>query len=431
MVKIISYLWLASLAGAGAAFFSQVVIARQLSVADFGVFSSAMATVALVTPLAGFGIAAYWLKVFGQEGWKATRWLKSSISFVVMSTLLVLFLLSVWAMLGPHDLAMRKLLLLLSFYMVGQVFIELVSARLQLEERYIGLALWQSIPHFMRLLLIVVFIYFFPDNLNLYSIAYMYIVVVLLISLISIYSLWGMFQGRFFLKGHGAVAGSANNLKQENSTLSSLVVECWPFGMAGVFYLIYFQSDIVLLKYLSGAETAGIYNVAFLVMGAVYLLPSVAYQKFLLPKLHRWAHNDRVRLYKTFRVGNIIMLGLGIVAMLLLWVVVPWVVPLLFGVEYKNTIPLLMILSLAAPVRFLATSVGAMLTTKEYMQKKVKYMGVVAILNIMLNIMLIPTFSAHGAAVATVISEFVLLIIYWFSVKANVFTNLERKANVI
>src|SRR3546814_4412984 len=40
-------------------------------------------------------------------------------------------------------------------------------------------------------------------------------------------------------------------------------------------------------------EAAGVYNVAFVIMSAVYLIPSVIYQKFLLPKIHIWANHDQ------------------------------------------------------------------------------------------------------------------------------------------
>src|SRR5687767_12146338 len=76
--KAISLLWVGSLAGAGFAFLTQVFLARKLGSNDFGAFSSALTTITLLAPLAGFGISQYWLKAFGQEGWAAKRWLKPS-----------------------------------------------------------------------------------------------------------------------------------------------------------------------------------------------------------------------------------------------------------------------------------------------------------------------------------------------------------------
>ena len=429
-VKAISLLWLGSLIGAGCAFLTQVILARQLGPSDFGLFAAALAIVTLFTPLAGFGIAGYWLKVFGQEGWHATRWLPGSFRFITLSTLIVVLLLVGWAMLGPHDALTTTVLLVLTFYIFGQLVVELVSGKLQLEERYFNLALWQFLPHFLRLFLVVVLAYATTLVLNVQMVAYAYAVVALVIFVVGSVLLFRMCQGKFSLKGHGAAEGFEKQNKQDLPGMFQIAVQSWPFGLAGILYLIYFQSDIILLKYLTGAEVAGIYNVAFLVMAAVYLLPGVIYQKFMLPKLHRWAHHDRERFYHTYRVGNVFMFGLGVVAMLGLWGIVPWAIPILFGAEYQGAIMLLMILSLAAPIRFFATSVGATLVTKNHMQRKVKYMGTVAALNIFLNLALIPIFGGAGAAVATVMSELALLIIYIISVRANVFTDVEIKASV-
>ena len=428
-VKEISLLLISSLLGAGCVFLTQVILARQLGPSDFGLFAAALAMITLLAPLAGFGIAGYWLKAFGQEGWHATRWLPGSFKFTTLSTLIVVLLLVGWAILGPHDALTTTVLLVLTFYVFGQLVVELVSGKLQLEQQYLHLALWQFLPHLARLFLIVVLAYATTLILNVEIVAYAYAVVALVIFIVGFVLLLRMYQGKFFLKGHSAAEGLEKQNKQDSPGMFQVAVQSWPFGLAGIFYLIYFQSDIIFLKYISGSETAGVYNVAFLVMAVVYLLPNVVYQKFMLPKLHRWAHHDRERFYHTYRVGNVIMVALGIVAMLGIWVVVPWAIPVLFGAEYQGAILLLTILSFAAPIRFLATSVGATLVTQDHMQRKVKYMGAVATLNIILNLALIPAFGAVGAAVATVSSELALLIIYIVSVKANVFKYAEMMAS--
>ena len=140
-IKAISLLWLGSILGAGCAFLTQMLLARELGPDAFGVFAAALAMVVLVTPLASFGIGAFWLKAFGQEGWAAVRWLRESLKYTLITTLLVLSALFTWAMFGPHDETTRNLLMVLSVYLLGQVAVELVSAKLQLEERYLALAL--------------------------------------------------------------------------------------------------------------------------------------------------------------------------------------------------------------------------------------------------------------------------------------------------
>jgi O-antigen/teichoic acid export membrane protein len=64
-LKAISLLWLGSLLGAGCAFLTQVILARQLGPAEFGAFATAFAMVTMLMPLAGFGVAQYWQRGVG------------------------------------------------------------------------------------------------------------------------------------------------------------------------------------------------------------------------------------------------------------------------------------------------------------------------------------------------------------------------------
>lgn len=419
-IKIISYLWLGSVLGAGCAFVTQVILARELNPADFGTLAAALGMVTLVAPLASFGVGGFWLKSFGQEGWQARRWLRASLKYALATTSLVLVALWIWGGVGPHDASTRSLLLVLSSYLLGLVTVEMVSAKLQLEERYVELAIWQFFPHFLRLLLVLILVFITVKSVTPWGVACAYSIISFGVFIYGMSSLWRLYCGNLDLQGHGKVRGGFN-ITNVSPSIIAVAAQSWPFGLAGVFYLIYFQSDVILLKYISGDEAAGQYNVAFVIMAAVYLLPSVIYQKFLLPKIHRWANHDREQFYRIYRTGNLIMLLLGLLAMLMIWVLAPWGVPLFFSSSYMEAIIPLNILALAAPIRFVATSVGSTLATRQHMKKKVWYMAFTAILNIFLNILLIPEYGIVGAAIATVVSDAALLILYVYSAKYHVF----------
>ncbi|WP_417530268.1 oligosaccharide flippase family protein [Marinobacter lipolyticus] len=417
-LKAISFLWVGSIAGAGCAFFAQVVLARVLGKSDFGVFAAALATVTLLVPIAGFGVAPFWLKAFGEEGWTARRWWPGSFRFVAVTTLVVMFCLILWAWLGPHEAHMRIVVWLLLFYILGQVVLELVSSKFQLEEKYLALAFWQFLPHFGRLLLVALGAWLFSGVFDVYLAASAYSLVSILVFCAGTILLFVMYRGYFSLQGHGSPISS--HYDQRPSTLN-VAAEVWPFGAAGLFYLVYFQSAVILLNYLSGAEAAGLYNAAFIIMAAVYLFPSVIYQKFLLPKIHRWANSDRAIMFDTFQKGNVYMFGFGVLAMTTLWLGGWWVLPKLFGQEYSEAVVALNVLALAAPVRFVASSVGSVLVTRKNMKRKVGYMATVSVITVVLNAGLIPQFGILGAATSAVLGDITLLILYFYSARRYVF----------
>ncbi|ALC12103.1 hypothetical protein LH20_09095 [Sphingopyxis sp. 113P3] len=420
MVSAISMLWLGSLAGSGCAFLTQILLARNLNPAGFGAFAAALNSVTLVAPLASFGLGGFWLRAFGEEGWEAERWLRASLRYAAGTTIAVMAGLMLWAFLGPHDDATRWLLGILSFHLVGFVAVELVSSKLQLEARYRALALWQFFPHMVRLTLVATLALAVARGLRLQDVVIVYAMTAAAVSGLGVRYLWQMRQGRLQLHGHGPKPDTAG--WRPAPTAMQVMAEAWPFGVAGVFYLIYFQIDIVLLKYLQGDQAAGLYNVAFVVMGAVYLLPSVLYQKFLLPKIHRWASHDREQFVRVYKIGSVAMLGIGLGAMAAVWLLAPWAVTFLFGAQYAEAAAVLRILALAIPMRFVSTAVGSTLTTSNHMKTKVKLMGIVAVVNIVGNLLLIPRYDIYGSAAATLASEAVLLCLYVMVSKRSVFS---------
>lgn len=375
-------------------------------------FASALAMVSLVTPLAGFGLEGYWLYIYGREGASAQRWMPASLRFLLISVSLVVGGVLLWAWLGPHDSLTSSLLCILTVFVIGQVVTVLTHAKYQLEGRQSWLAIWQVLPHFLRFTGIAALVLFLGgQSITAVHSASIFAVVGVILLALGGYQVARLLGGGITLDGHpdGEKCLPKGNQKP---VVTQVLAGAWPYGLAGIFYLIYFQSDIILIKYLVGDSEAGIYNVAFVVMSAIYLLPSVFYQKFLLPKLHRWAHHDQGKLIDAYRFGNVAMLSLGIIIMTILWLLVPLAIPLLFGKEYDAAVALLTILAIAVPLRFLASSAGAMLVTRNYIRTKIKVMGLAAVLNVILNLALIPKFGMEGAAVATVVTELCLAAMY-------------------
>lgn len=417
--RALSALWLSSILGALFAFLLQVTLARNLNVEQYGTFASAFTITTLLIPLVGFGVAQFWLKSFGQQGREAFRIVKPSLYAILVNAVLVGAVLFVWSFVGPHGDFMQMALMFLFLYLCGQVSFELLAARFQLEERYLLLSLWQTLPSFIRLMVVVVLVYIMGDALSLNEVVFSVALVGFGMVILSLIWLLPMLKGQVELKGHAQDMASENvsHDASKESSIQSVYQNAWPFGLSTVFYLIYFQSDIVLLQYLVGEKVAGFYNIAFIILAAVLLFPGVVYQRYLLPKMHRWAYHDSEKFYRVFRKGNGLMLVLGLFAMFITWWFAPYFIPNVFGEKFAPSLMILNVLAFSIPVLFVASSYGAILVTQEHIRTKVKLMGSVAILNLILNGFLIPQYQAMGAAIATLISNSVLLILYMLASK--------------
>jgi len=414
-LKIISFLWLGAIFGSGIGFGVQVILARTLGAESFGLFTATIGTINLIMPLAGFGIAAFWLKIFGQEGWGALRWLPSSFNFILISTFLVIIALIIWATVGPHDPTTRSLLKILSLLVLGNVALELLKSKLQLEEKYISLAVWQLAYPLLKLVMVISLV--FMEKSTILSIGWGFSILSIVIFFSASLALFEMLRGKFYLQGHGEKDSLFMQSTLIPSTTKEVCKQSWAFGFAGMFYIIWSTSNVVLLKYFSGDVYAGIYGVSLLVINAICILPGVIYSKYLMPKIHRWANQDIMQLKEIYTLGNKIMLLIGTLMMVSLFLSSNYIIEHIFGDEFSESANLLLILAITLPIKFVGHSVGAMLVTKDNMYKKVKAMGVVATLNVMMNIIAIPIWGIYGVAVTSIISEVILLLLYYLLVK--------------
>lgn len=410
-LSAVSMLWFATALGAGLAFLTQAVLARKLGPASYGLFASSLAMVTIVAPLAGFGLAQFWLKVFGGEGWAAERWLQPSARFLAFTTALTVAIILAWALLGAPADATITLLVLLPI-VPGVLGAALISSKLRLEERHLSLALWQLTTPGSRFL--VALLLLLVPHPNGHEVAIGYGLVSVGVALLAAPQLTAMMRGKLALHGHGP----RPPVLPRTTTPSAMQLwsQAWAFGLAAVLYPIFFQISTVLMKYFDGNTGAGIFGIGLAVMSAVYLIPSTLYQKFLLSKQQRWAVHDPAMFWRVYRHGNLAMLASGVLLGGLVVLAAPWAVPFAFGVSYQPVVPVLLILSACIPLRFLSTSVGSALLNERHMRYRVYVMGFSAAVVVALDFWLIPRYHERGAAIATVAGETVLLMLFHLGV---------------
>ena len=91
------------------------------------------------------------------------------------------------------------------------------------------------------------------------------------------------------------------------------------------------------------------------------------------------------------------------------------------GSEYINSIVALQILSWDILLIFLYTILGGFLVSIDKQNKMAIAAAITAIVNVIINLILIPYFSYVGAAVATVSSELILFGIYFYLVSKHIY----------
>ena len=313
-------------------------------------------------------------------------------------------LLIAWAGLGPHENVTGALIATLIWVVLAQVIIDLVSARLQLEANHIGLAAWQFVSHPLRLVGLLLLIFSLPI-LTTSHVASLYLVISVLVFSIGCYYLVGFYNGKVQLAGHPKSSHFEKTVGYlEEPSIKNILARTYPFGLESFLFLVYHQIDLILLRYLVNEETVGFYGASVIFMAAVYLIPSVLYQKFLLPKIHRWAYGESDQFKVFIRKGGIRLFVSGVFVMFIIWYMGEYVIQFALGDAYYPSVALLMVMSLAIPFRYLAVHLGSVLCTRDLIWTNLKISGFTALLNVVLNFLLIPQYGGEGAAIATVVS---------------------------
>lgn len=416
--RSISLIWMGSIINSISNFLILLLLTKILSANEYGLFTSSLSIVLIFSFIGGLGLSQSLLKIFAEEGVRGKRWINSSFKYLFITILSTILLLLLWIFLAPNDNQTKITLIILIIFMISQILLEIIHVKYQLEQSYMRLSFWQMIPSFIRLIVILLY-FLFADEFKLYDITLIYAIVSIGIITYSLLELKKMNSNKFNIIEHKNTDNNTNKNIHEN--IINVFKISFPFGIASVLSFIYVQSDVIMIKYLISNEAAAYYNVAFIILTAIYLLPSVFYQKYLLPKIHQWSVHDKNQLYYVYKLGFKYMFIIGFLLMIFIIMYSKYIIHFLYGESYNKSIDIIIILAVSIPFYLLSFSSATILTTKKNIQKKVYYMLIVAISNISLNLVFIPKYGAEGAAYATVISNVLLLFLYNYGVNKYTF----------
>ncbi|HDY8232974.1 TPA: oligosaccharide flippase family protein [Vibrio vulnificus] len=409
-IKSVSLLWFGGLMTALLGFVSQVILARSLDVESYGLLSSVLSMVNIAAPLALFGTTSYLLKIIGSKGYNSQSWVEGSFRLVTLNQMVIYSLLLVWAFFGPHDAETRMTITILGVCFIGVSALEFCSTRFQVEERYGMLFLSQIMQPTLRCCIVIALLISGSQSIQYVSVTYAF--ASLLCFLYAFYHIIKWLKGDISLKGHER---KIFKLKNEKSvSLLEVLLKCAPFALSGIFYLLWSQSHLILIKYFLTDKYAGYFGVSILIVNTISMAPMILYNKYLLPKMHRWVHKNTEKLATTYRKGNAFMFLLGIVCGFLLFNLSEPFVILVFGHEYLYSIYLLKVFSFLLPIRFVGYNTGAILMLNNNIQFKLKTMAFVSFLNVILNAALLKEYGVLVAVYSIIISELCLVIGYYY-----------------
>ncbi len=197
----------------------------------------------------------------------------------------------------------------------------------------------------------------------------------------------------------------------DGAFLRSTLRQSTPFAVSDTLTLTYMRADTVLLGMLKGPTAVGLYQAGTtLVLNLNVLARSL--NRALYPRMSR-AWPSQVQTFRRLRDGSFRTIALvAMPAAVGSFLLAPETFDFLYGPEFDPAIVTYQLLVLVIPIRMLGNTLSLSLAATDRQKPRMVAVAMAAVLNLLLNLFLIPRWSYLGAAVATVISEFSLLTTY-------------------
>jgi len=199
------------------------------------------------------------------------------------------------------------------------------------------------------------------------------------------------------------VVGPITGWRFDGDLARKWLSESWPLLLTGLAIIIYTRIDQIMLAHLANDRALGIYSAAVKVSEVSYFVPSILAISFF-PSIVRTrelgtdAYNIRRQHY--FDLSVILAVAIALPITLLAGPIIH----LLYGNKYAEAVPILCALGWATLFVFTGGARQQYLIVEGHMKFSFVATLAAAILNVILNIFLIPQYQGLGAAIATLIS---------------------------
>jgi O-antigen/teichoic acid export membrane protein len=187
--------------------------------------------------------------------------------------------------------------------------------------------------------------------------------------------------------------------------------ESLPFGVHAILAVLYFQLDTVFLSYLSGDAEVGYYQAAMRVVMALMIAHELIATSYF-PVLARDFKADPVAFRAHGAALNKYMLLAGALSAAFLLPYSGSVIGVLYGERYLSAAPVMRLLSVVVFLRFLGASYANFITVADSQRLRALGVGLSVVVNVALNLALIPRYGAAGAAVASIFTHLFLEALY-------------------
>lgn len=383
------------------AFFYTVYYANYLGAAGFGMISTALALAGILTIFTDLGLTSLTVRDVARDKSLASRYLGNITVIKLIFSIITLLATFVIVYLFFNDPTSATVIYIMTIALILGVISGTFGSVFQAYEKMEYISVTIVLNAILMLIGIYLAIYY---NANILAFAMVYLIInfIILICNIAI-CLWRFVVPKF---------------EVDLKFWKSLIFESYPLAISSIFAIIAFKVDIILLSYISGDAATGFYSAAYKLLEALMFIPSV-YATAIVPVFSKFHIDSRESLqfsyYKSFKYLSILGIPIAVGTTLL----ANEIILLIFKSGFIEAVPVLQILIWAVPIIFVSYVLGVSIMSINRQHESVRITFIAMVLNVILNLILIPIYGYIGAAIVTVITELSLFLLYYHLISKN------------
>lgn len=172
--------------------------------------------------------------------------------------------------------------------------------------------------------------------------------------------------------------------------------------VANIFQFLSYRMDFWFVQYYSGTKPLGIYSLSVNLAQMLWLLPQAIATIFLA---YSGSGNSKVAISQTNALSRI-TLNIILVVTVILASTINFIIPFLYGVEFKDSVFLFQLLLIGIVPFCITTIIAAYFAGKGKIKVNLYCSLIGFIVCLIFDLILIPRYGNIGAAIATIISYF-------------------------
>lgn len=198
----------------------------------------------------------------------------------------------------------------------------------------------------------------------------------------------------------------AERLSVDRQLAVTLVRESWPYMISAVTVVAYMKIDVVMLGYLSSNSETGIYSLAQKLSEVLYMIPVILVDSAYPSLAKRFLDSDKINGQHGQMLFDLAVGGSLIATLMALLLAGP-LINNVFGSGYGRSVGIFYLHAWSCVAIAMNTARHRWLATTG-LQRYAPIVTIIGlVINVAMNLVLIPSIGAMGAAIATVASYFI------------------------